>query len=222
MMKIKRFLFWMVLAGFGLYSCTGNPSEDEKKSGVQLEDPRADVVQRLDVALAQKKDWVGHWSGYLGSFSAVDFELVMEDSLDQYEMPEKNPIGQGDPLAPYQLSHPGGNGVVDIYSYKVESQGDEGKAYLNPDSEVVWYKADGMKKRLLFMGPSGMFEEALWLNENELLVLGFFQEDSGARPMVWWLDLERLQMRQYSLNENSDSYPVNSYLDLKIKPLSLD
>lgn len=221
-MKIKQFLSFFVLAGFGLFSCTGNSSDEEQESMDEVENADADFVNRLDVALAGKEKWVNHWEEYLGGFSAADFELAMEDSLDLYEMPEKNPIGEDDPLFPYQIPHPGGNGVVDIYSYKIESQDDEGNPYLNPDSEVVWYKSDGMKKRLLFMGPSGMFEEAVWLNENELLVLGFFQEETGARPMVWWLDMDRLRMRQYSLDDASDAYPVNSYLDLKIKPLSLD
>ncbi|MFC3415036.1 hypothetical protein [Algoriphagus hitonicola] len=221
-MKNKQLLSFFILAWFGLFSCTGNSSDEEQQSTDEVSDEGTDFINRLDVALAEKEKWTTHWSEYLGGFSAIDFELASEDSLDQYEMPEKNPIGDDDPLAPYQIPHPGGNGVVDIYSYKIETQDDEGNPYLNPDSEVVWYKADGMKKRLLFIGPSGLFEEAMWLNENELLIMGFFQEEAGARPMIWLLDMETLRMRQYSLDEASDSYPVNSYLDLKIKPLSLD
>lgn len=220
-MNTYRHYTFLLLTVFCISGCTRqSPEKETTVSGLE-ENSAISFAERFDVALAQKENWRKHWQEHVGSFSSYDFKLIMTDTLDQYEMPEKNPIALDDPLAPYQIPHPTGNGVIDIYSYKIESQDEEGRPYLNPDAEVVWYKEDGMKKRLLFMGPSGMFEEASWLNENELLVLGFFQDDEGFRPMAWVIELEGLVLRQYSLNKVTTTYPMTSYLDQKIKPLTL-
>ncbi|MEB2777158.1 hypothetical protein SYJ56_17720 [Algoriphagus sp. D3-2-R+10] len=175
----------------------------------------------IDLALAQNKNWYSHWSTDLGLFDASQFELVMTDSIDPMEMPEKNPILKGDPLYPYQFPHPTGNGTIDIYSYKIEAQETIDYPFLNPDSEVVWYKEDGMKERLLFMGPSGMFEDGMWLNEREFLVFGFFQEESGYRPMAWLINVENHMLRQFQFDKVSPSYESQSYINKKIKQIDL-
>jgi hypothetical protein len=110
---------------------------------------------------------------------------------------------------------------MDIYSYKVEVSENIEKPFLNPDSEVIWYREDGMKERLLFMGPSGMFEEGMWLNEKEFLVLGYFQDDTGFRPMAWLIDLENHILRQFRLEKTSPDYDPESYINQKIKFVDL-
>ena len=78
-----------------------------------------------------------------------------------------------------------------------------------------------MKERLLFMGPSGMFEEGLWLSESEFLVLGFFQEEAGYRPMAWLINVENHTLRQFQMNKVSESYVPQSYINSKIKQVDL-
>jgi hypothetical protein len=110
---------------------------------------------------------------------------------------------------------------MDIYSYKVEAQDAIDEPFLNPDSEVVWYREDGMKERLLFMGPSGMFEEGMWLNEEEFLVFGFFQEETGYRPMAWLIDVTDHQLKQFRFSKVSQTYDPQSYINAKIKQVDL-
>ena len=176
---------------------------------------------QIDVALAQNSNWHKHWSAEIGIFDASQFELMMTDSIDPMEMPEKNPILKGDPLKPYQFPHPAGNGAMDIYSYKVEAQEGLETPFLNPDAEVVWYKQDGMKERLLFMGPSGMFEDGMWLNEQEFLVLGYFQGANGFRPMAWLINVDSHVLKQFQLDKASEAYIPQSYINSKIKQVDL-
>ncbi len=176
---------------------------------------------QIDLGLAQKSAWQTHWAGKIGNFDATDFGFVSADSIDSMEMPERNPILQGDPLFPYQIAHPEGNGTMDIYSYKVEAQEGLDRPFLNPDSEVIWYRPDGMKERLLFMGPSGMFEDGMWLNATEFLVLGFLQEEEGFRPMAWIIDLQDHRLHQFKMNRVVKEYPLESYLNMKLKSVDL-
>lgn len=206
---------------FGVLACQSSSEKNEEEIPPKEAEKPDEFVTRLDLAFAQQKDWYNHWAETLGRFSASDFEFSVSDSLDGYEMPEKNPIVPSDPLFPYQLKHPGGNGTIDMYSYKVEEQDENGNPYLNPDSEIAWYKSDGMKERLLFMGPSGMFEEGMWLNESEFLVLGYFMEEEGYRPIIWLINVELGQWSQYRMKKTAASYEKGSYLNQKIKKLDL-
>ena len=93
---------------------------------------------------------------------------------------------------------------MDIYSYKIEAQDELDSPFLNPDSEVVWYKADGMKERLLFMGPSG-----------------FFQEAEGLRPLVWLIRPYENLVYQFRMKKVTSDYKIESYLNKKIKKVEL-
>jgi len=203
-------------------SCESTESKKENEAVVSTsEEEMTKFIAQLDLALAQNSSWFSHWSAKVGSFESSDFTLVLTDSIDPMEMPEKNPILIDDPLFPYQLLHPSGNGTMDLYSYKVEVSENIDKPFLNPDSEVIWYREDGMKERLLFMGPSGMFEEGMWLNEKEFLVLGYFQDDVGFRPMAWLIDVENHLLRQFRLEKTSPEYDSESYIIQKIKLVDL-
>ncbi len=203
-------------------SCESKDSKNEEEALVSTsEEEMIKYIAHLDLALAQNSSWFSHWSKKIGAFEGADFKLNLTDSIDPMEMPERNPILVNDPLYPYQLLHPTGNGTMDIYSYKVEASENIDQPFLNPDSEVIWYRADGMKERLLFMGPSGMFEEGIWLNEKEFLVLGYFQDNAGFRPMAWLIDIENHILRQFNLNKTSPDYVPESYINQKIKLVDL-
>lgn len=211
-----------LIVGIFLISCervetTQESPMAEEKQGNDLER----FQSKIDSVLRVKTAWVNHWSESVGKMNGADFELILTDSIDPMEMPEANPIKEGDPLFPYQFLHPKGKGKIDIYQYKVEAQEILDQPFLNPDSEVIWYRADGMKERLLFMGPSGMFEDGFWLNEKEFLVLGYFQEEQGFRPMVWVIDVVNHRFSQLRLNKDTESYLPESYLDKKLKAVDL-
>jgi len=222
-LNFSLFLLVILVLSIGI-GCNSN-SSDEADVNVSLKadgEVELGMMTQLDLVLNQKKDWYKHWSNVIGSFDASNFKMVLTDSIDSQEMPEKNPILENDPLFPYQFVHPASNGTIDIYSYKIEAQDAIDTPFLNPDSEVIWYRADGMKERLLFMGPSGMFEEGKWISENEFVVLGYFQEESGFRPMAWFIDVNKYRIWQFNLSTTVTFYDQNSYLNQKIKQVVLD
>ncbi len=217
------YLSIITISLLSLFACDTKEKQDDERveTSTVAEEELSRNRAQIDVALAQNKNWHSHWSSDVGGFDASQFELMMTDSIDPMEMPERNPILKGDPLFPYQIPHPTGNGTIDIYSYKIEAQEALDEPFLNPDSEVVWYREDGMKERLLFMGPSGMFEDAMWLNEEEFLVFGFFQEEAGYRPMAWLINVGTHSLKQFRLSKVSQTYEPQSYINSKIKQVDL-
>lgn len=224
-MKSIRKVNLQICLGLSIFlsSCESSDSTtNEILTEQSLEETKLELMQnQINQGLAQKSTWHSHWTALIGKFDATDFEFVLTDSIDPMEMPEKNPILPEDPLFPYQLPHPEGNGTIDIYSYKVEAQESLDQPFLNPDSEVIWYREDGMKERLLFMGPSGMFEEGMWLNATEFLVLGYFQEEEGFRPMIWIIDIANRRLSQFKMKQLLKEYQQESYLDMKLKSVDL-
>lgn len=221
MKSIKKSYFYLILVIL-LASCGTQETKNEEEAGESqaLNAPES-ALQKMELGMGQKPAWKAHWTASMGDFGVEDFEWVFTDSIDPMEMPEKNPILASDPLFPYQLPHPEGNGTMDIYSYKIEAQDGLDKPYLNPDSEVIWYRADGMKERLLFMGPSGMFEEGLWLSPSEFLVMGYFQEEEGFRPMLWLIKTDSHQISQFKLSKTLSNYQSDSYLIRKLRSVGL-
>lgn len=219
--KIK-FQYWIGVLIF-LLACESSDSTKSEVSNELITDGgKLEVLQnQINLGLAQKSAWQKHWNTHVGGFDAYDFELVLTDSIDPMEMPEKNPILPNDPLFPYQFPHPEENGTIDIYSYKVEAHESLDRPHLNPDSEVIWYRSDGMKERLLFMGPSGVFEEGMWLNSSEFMVLGFFQEEEGFRPLIWVINIENHTFTQFKMNKVVKEYRQESYLNGKLKTVDL-
>lgn len=201
-----------------LIACeSSDSSKGETQVVLEVDDEKLELMRnQINLGLVQRSAWQGHWAKSMGNFDAMSFEIALTDSIDPMEMPEKNPILSGDPLFSYQLPHPEGNGTMDIYSYKVEAQEGLERPFLNPDSEVIWYREDGMKERLLFMGPSGMFEDGLWLNASEFMVMGYFQEEEGFRPMIWIIDVVNHRFTQFKLTKVVKDYDPESYLDTKL------
>lgn len=214
------YLFLMLV--FLLASCDSRESRLEESTGTAASNGTVEALfQKVNKGLTEKPNWKTHWESVLGKFEVVDFEWVFTDSIDPMEMPEKNPVLQNNPLFPFQIAHPEGDGTIDIYSYKLETQPDLDQSYFNPDSEVIWYRADGMRERLLFVGPTGMFEEGFWISPSDFIVLGYFIEDEGYRPMIWLIQTDTHQLSQFRLKKWATGYDSDSYLSQKLTSLEL-
>ncbi|MGY6559941.1 MAG: hypothetical protein ACXIT9_11745 [Nitritalea sp.] len=177
-----NFYFIFVLLSF-FTACSSAPEErDSLSTGTQ--ETTVDEATRLELGLQAQQQWLGFWKQALPSFQVSDFQAAGTLPMEEVSFPEKNPINARHPLAAHQLRHPEGEGIVDIYSQKLALI-EEDRLLLNPDSEIIFYKRDGMRERLLFLGPSASIEEAEWLDRECLLVLGSMEEEDGYRPMVW-------------------------------------
>ena len=205
------FLFWVVL------SCSPDKKVEEKEIAVGPEKVSADEL--FKEGLQKLNKWVDHWEARGADFSVVNFTPDREVNYEVIEWPGENPLDNDHPLRRYQIPHPETGEVVDIYNYKMVI-GDSGEVDFNPDAEVVYFKANGMRERLLFMGPSGLFEDAVWIDEKHLLVTGYFQKESGYVPVVWLISPERHTHLIYESMFSSVDYSMESYLREKLSDLN--
>lgn len=218
-MKIQKSIFLcpllaILLTGF-LLSCSSDKEtkENAEEKEMSLEE---EEYQLLEIGVQQLQPWASHWRRVENGFSTSEFVLDKKLSFDQLEWPEENYIDEDSPFYPYLLPNPEGEGVVDIYSYKIVFP-EQGGPFLNPDSEVIYFRNDGMRERLLFMGPSGGFEDAVWVTPNYLLVSGFFEEEEGVTPKLWLIDVENSILLSFKHPLRTTKYVKDGFLKEKLK-----
>ena len=193
--KIISFFFlpilWMIFL-----SCNTDKKETAEASLTESAEPSED--QLLQMGLQKLNAWIDFWSSKGANFHPKNFDLNQEHVYEVVEWPGKNILGEDHPLKSYQFPNPVSKGVVDIYDYKLVV-GEDKKVDYNPDAEVVYYKTNGMRERLLFIGPSGMFEDAVWISESHLLVSGHIQNELGFAPVVWLIIPEEHKYYIYAI-----------------------
>lgn len=216
-LKFRSIPIFLLLAT--LASC-GNDSEKVEEAVVQKVDFDEESQQLFDSGMQLLGSWERFWKNQFKEFKPGEFKLERVEAFEELEWPEENFITPGNPFHPYLIPHPEGEGIVDIYSYKVTVP-TEGKPGFNPDSEVIFFKSNGMRKRLLFMGPSGGFEEAVWVSPDILMVAGWFEDESGVSPVIWMIEPQSNSFKVFSHPFHTNEYPKNAYLKRKLTTIDL-
>lgn len=202
-----------LLTGF---ACTSeNKAKEETMSSSTTTVPSDE--QLLDMGIQKLDQWTGYWKSKGASFNNMKFD--QEYVYERLEWPGENILTKENPLKSYQLPHPAAEGVVDIYGYKMVFDEDQ-EVNFNPDSEVVYYRADGMRERLMFIGPSGVFEDAVWITEDHLLVTGHIQKENGFVPVVWLINPEEHKYAVYEAPFSTQDYTPESFLKVKLAGLN--
>jgi hypothetical protein len=217
-LKISSLLHFLVLI-FLMSSCFEKKDNEEKVDSAD-EMLKADELKDLVLTgLTQLPSWVNHWKNQDASFQIEAFKPTRTLNFELLEYPEEVPYQSNSVFYKHLIAHPKGNGSVDIYGYKIVLP-ENNTPYFNADSEVAYFKSDGMRERLLFMGPSGGFEEAIWINENYLLVAGFFEEENGISPKLWLIHPESKEYVVFDHALTSKKYNKESYLREKFKSVA--
>jgi len=214
-----RRYFSMIMIGLCILSACGTEPEVEETAEEPSDTPSH--MQIMQMGVQKMPQWIDHWEMQGRDFSKTEFSMEQEFQYEVMELPEENSMETGYPLKKFQIVHPEEKGVVDIYDYKIEID-PQGKVGLNPDGEVSYYRSNGMKERLLFMGPAGVFEDAVWITGEHLLVAGHFQEDETYTPKLWLIIPEKNKYIQYENPFTTTEYKTESYLRKKLTTISFN
>lgn len=209
--------FKLIMVGLCLMTACGSAPEEEREEEETVDTPSH--VQIMQMGIQKLPQWVDHWEMQGREFRKNEFTVEQEFQYETLELPEENSMESSYPLKKFQISHPEDRGVVDIYDYKVEID-PQGRVGLNPDGEVSYYRSTGMKERLLFMGPAGVFEDAVWITSDHLLVAGHFQEDEKYTPKLWLIMPNKNTYIQYENAFVTSNYKPESYLRKKLTTIT--
>ena len=216
-MGSRGFLYGVLICLLAGFSCTSETKVEEVVATTASSAAPADE-QLVEIGIQKLKDWSSYWKKKGAEIHS--FRLEQEHVYEPLEWPGENVIMGDSPLEEYQIPHPAGEGVVDIYGYKLVLTEDQEWGF-NPDSEVVYYRSDGMRERLLFMGPSGVFEDAVWVTEDHLLVSGHIQKEDGYVPVLWLIVPEAHKYAVFESDFSTQDYASENYLKEKLKGVDL-
>jgi hypothetical protein len=219
--KMKfQFKFFAVFCGAVFLMCSCQQKQQENR---RQETPDAEVpshTQIVQMGIQKMTHWVDHWQMQGRDFDKTAFRFAQEVEYELLEWPEENHPDANYPLRKFQFPHPEDKGVVDLYDYKIDL-GESGRVGLNPDSEVAYFRANGMKERLLFFGPSGVFEDAVWVTGSHLLVAGHVREGDYTSPRLWLIMPDEQVYMEYHHPFISSTYLPEQYLKKKLASIEL-
>ncbi|WP_143960653.1 bifunctional isocitrate dehydrogenase kinase/phosphatase [Litoribacter populi] len=208
-------IFYLLLLG-----CSG-PQEGRQETGGSTDTllSQPNYEQILHMGIQKMPRWIEHWQMQGRDFDKMAFKMHRKTDYEALEWPEDYVMQSDYPLKAHQFSHPEDRGVVDLYDYKIDI-GADGRVGLNPDSEVAYFRANGMKERLLFMGPSGVFEDAVWVTGAHLLVAGHVQEGEYYLPRLWLILPDEHKYIEFHHPFSTTQYQSEQYLRKKLTNLN--
>ena len=116
--------------------------------------------------------------------------------------------------------------ILDIYSQKIaleETVSGNLQALYAVDSEIFYFDLiNGTRNRVLFGGYYYNFDDAIWISNNEFLVVGNIQEDSSNELSIWYANIDSKQLIRYSQIVDRKSEMEDDYLtEIKFKGVNL-
>lgn len=228
-MKTKHLFYVLAVIAIAAYACGSN--EDKKatpptattETVVDPEDSTTEelldtVLSRENIdtfsttafsSYAKKRSSSFDWSRFKMEHNWVDDSLV----VSAYK-PDKEFYANYGRFLKYS---PDSSMFVDLDSYNVEIRKDKKGRYIGtemgPDTEVSLVNLkDGKRTRLLFLGPGNSIEDALWLDKENIAIMGIEDYDSlGKAAAVWKINIPTSTFTLYELKDSTAARQLMGY-----------
>lgn len=155
----------------------------------------------MDDADTKLTRWTAYHGKSLPEFSVKKFVAI--DTFQEMDFPEL-PMEKTDAgFEEFRIASPDGQRQLDIYCFERKLKKAKGKASptgMSKNSEVALLNTNdaGNKTRLLFCDAHCNFDDAVWLDNNTLVVAGYSDEvDKKFHPMLWRIDLKNKSVWRY-------------------------
>lgn len=229
-MKVSGYIILLLLI---LAACNDNNQQKEPQAVAPPETEDSVIVETVDSIFnpetvdsfntlgftdyARSRQTAPNWS---------DFRLTntwSEDSLLSSQFtPEKNYYAYYGPLLKYS---PDSSRFIDLDSYNMHiAKNNRGQLIASPsgpDYEVSLVdSATGTKQRLLFLGPGSSVEDAIWLDNDNLALLGVMDYDddsTGKVAAIWKFHLPTNTFYLYELNNPDMIRQMSSWRRKRLK-----
>ena len=161
-----------------------------KKSIIKVDTARIDKYSK------ELKEWLDHYDKY--SINLTDFEFVNEMNLPDITVTVDTFDLAKDIYEPFYKYSPDNSIVLDLTSYNlilVLNNKNEYVSYAGEvDSEVSIKDLKNKKwQRLLFVGSLYIVEDGFWINNDQLLIVGQFDNEfqTKVKSFICFVDIEK-------------------------------
>lgn len=195
-MRMKYFLYTCIAVVLIVVSCKDNTKTAPQTVTPPGEDSVTETVDTLLSAEAIQSFRTSGFSDYAkkkaAGFDWSKFRMVsswQEDSMLVAPFtPDKDYYTSYGPFLKYS---PDSSLFIDLDSYNIDITKDsKGRLVgheIGPDCEVSLVDVDDKTKtRLVFLGPGGSIEDATWLDNSTLVLMGVQENEKGAKAATLW------------------------------------
>ena len=220
----RQFLYYLLLAGFVVLS--GCKSKEDKA---------ADEANAADTTVIDDEADTGFTAETIDSFKTTAFNTYAIQKVPQFDWskfkktlqwkedtlvrrvykPDKKFYAAYGPLLKWS---PDSSVFIDLDSYNIDIRKDKnGKLRGNemgPDTEVSLVNPKtGQKTRLLFLGPGSSVEDGLWLDNNNLVLMGVqdYGDSLGKTAAVWKFNVPTQTFTLYEVHDATMAQQLMGY-----------
>ena len=220
-MKRKHLFYPIIAVAVTLASCTGNDKKTEDTATTADSVVTDNIIDTAFAAetidtfnttgfstYAKQRSKQFDWSRFRMTSAWTDDSL-----LTQSWHPDKKYYEAYGRFLKYA---PDSSSFIDLDSYNIDIQKDKTGQWIGheigPDTEVSLINPKtGQKTRLMFLGPGGSIEDGLWLDKDNLVLMGVQQHDSGKTAAVWRFNVPTKTFYLYELHDAAAAQQVMGY-----------
>lgn len=224
---MKKYLFIILIALVAMSAC--NSSGDKQAAEYELSEDSL-LISASENTLPDENLGIINETGFSkyarisvpdlkwDKFTNTKFWEV--DSIDKTVFdPEDNYFSSYGPFLKYS---PDSSKFIDLDSYNISitknKKGQFEGSSQEPDTEISIVDIKKKEKtRLLFLGPGNSVEDAAWIDNNNLVLIGYVENEnaSGTNAAVWQFDLVSKRVNLYELSDSAVINKLRNYSEIE-------
>lgn len=181
---------------------------------------------KINIYSTELKDWLHYYEKY--SLKAGDFDFIKQNNLPDINATVDSFDISNDIYKPFYKYSADSSIILDLISYNLPLEKNENNELVSYggdiDSEVsVKDLKNNIWKRILFVGSFYIIEDGFWINKNQLLIVGQFNDTDQEKykPSIWFVDLKAntiqiFEYQNYIDNMKPDYLENVIYKDVKM------
>ncbi len=227
---MKAILLFWILTAFLFAACDSN---DKESNSEERSNAARDSIAESNTAVSEDKVMVYmNQSGFSEYIKTRSPQLEWNAFAVTKYWKEENPLRQAftpdsgyyDLYGPLLKYSPDSTRFIDLDSYNLDLHKDRsGRLIANPqgpDTEVSLIDLNkNQQTRLVFLGPGSSVEDAGWIDNNNLVLIGYQEDDSltKANAVIWHFNLADQVTHLYEVSDENWVTSIKGYSRQRLK-----
>jgi len=215
-----------------LISCS---NKNEQKGNDIETNSKTEIIEKtvikIDTAKIDKysiklKDWIDYYEKH--SLKLENFDFKRQDNLPNILAKVDTFDLVNDIYKPYYKYSSDSNRILDLISYNLTLEKNERNELVSYggdiDSEVsIKDLKNKIWKRILFVGSFYIIEDGFWINDNQLLIVGEFNDTDQKKykPSIWFVDLKTNIIQTFEYKNYVDNMNCNYLENVRYKDIKM-
>lgn len=215
-----------------LISCS---NKNERKGNIIETKSGTEIVEKTRIKIdtakiygysSELKDWLSYYEIY--SMKLENFDFIRQNNLPDITATVDTFDIVNDIYKPFYKYSTDSSKILDLISYNLPLEKNERNELVSyggdVDSEVsIKDLKNKIWKRILFVGSFYIIEDGFWINDNQLLIVGEFNDTDQKKykPSIWFIDLKANIIQTFEYKNYIDNINCNYLENVRYKDIKM-